>query len=134
MTARSSPEDIYFKGKPTSEDIRHLVKELVDSGVSEATAQLFGSLSITPPEVRLADALNHTLGVLIERAIRHVLNDGLHDIEKAALIELDEFEFSLRSRITARGLLCVKERYAMVRGLRGYFSSARQEEDSQLRV
>jgi len=51
-----------------------------------------------------------------------------------ALLELDRMRFTDESRITARGMLCVKERYAMVKGLRGYFNSARNEEDSQLRT
>ena len=134
MTVRSTPKDIYFKGKPNSEDIRHLLKEMVDSGVSDETAQVFGSLSVTPPEIRLANALNHTLGILVDRNVHHVITDGLLGFESAALVELDELNFSKRSSVTARGLLCVKERYAMVRAIRGYFGSARIEENSQLRV
>ena len=66
--------------------------------------------------------------------IRHILVDGFLTDEFDALIELDHRQFSKEARITARGLLCVKERYAMVNGLRGYFDSARREEASQLRT
>ena len=131
--SRVIPEDIYFKGKPNTNDIRGLLKEMTRSSVSEETAQLFGVLAITSPSQRLASALANTMSILVERNVRHILADGLTDNEFLALLELDELGFSVESRVTARGLLCVKERYAMFRGLRGYFNSARLEEDSQLR-
>ena len=131
----SMPEDIYFKGKPNTDDIRGLLREMngIDM-VSHETAQLFGVLAVTPPERRLAGALANTISILVKRNVRHILADGLLDEEYYALLELDQLSFSIESRVTARGLLCVKERYAMVKGIRGYFNSARQEEDSQLRV
>ena len=131
---RKVPEDIYFRGRPNTEDIRELLRELVDTSVSDETAKLFGALAINSPLARLVTGLTNTMNILTKRNVRHILSDGLTPEEFLALIELDDLDLSIESRVTARGLLCVKERYAMVKGLRGYFNSARQAKDAQIRV
>jgi len=124
------PEFIYLKGPPTKEDIRCLLTELADKGASSKTIKLFGSLSLTPPAGRLAIGIAQATSILSEQPIHSILEDGVLQEERDALLELDVLQFSKRARKTARGLLCVKERWIFSKSVRGFFNRARADNES----
>ncbi|HHA18904.1 MAG TPA: hypothetical protein ENK70_04280, partial [Methylophaga sp.] len=109
----NSPEFLFIDKDATTDDIRNLLEEMTLVGVSDQTAQLFGSLSILSPVDRLSLNITKIVSILREREIKSndVLNDGLLDVERDALLELDVQGFTDDVRITARCMLNVKERW-----------------------
>jgi hypothetical protein len=112
--------------RPSKDDIRFLLKEMVSIGVSEETAKLFGTLARTPPAQRLAQGCAKTIVLMADRLIRSVLEDGLFPDESAALLELDDRNFSFRSRCAAHMLLCIKQRWFLSKSVRGFFHRDRE--------
>lgn len=110
----------YLSEDATTEYIEHLLGELRLRVASLETASLFGRLAMMPPSERLAYNIGITADILSRRAIDRVLVDGLLPEEFDALWEL-EAVYSTLSKIVARLLLNVKERYTLSSRLGGYF-------------
>lgn len=119
------PEYIHIDRDPTLEDIRSLLRELGDRGVSDKTSALFANLAVIQPNFRMALNLKKALNIVAEKKVFDVLDDGLMDTEAEALIELDRKHFSDEARATARSLLNVKERWLLSKALSGVFSRSR---------
>ena len=123
-----NPEFIRIDTLVSKEDIRDLLRELAEKEVSRSTTNLLASLALTPPMRRLTMSLNQMSSFLETEEVDDVLVDGLSAAEKKALLELDREKFSRGSRRTARGLLCVKERFIFAKRLAGLFRSARSND------
>lgn len=120
------------RSPPTAGDIRELLQEMVQSGADDATVDLFGRLALTRPEQRLALGLENTLRQLSAGHVDRVLRTGLSDAEAAALVDLDDRAYSQAACITARSLLCVKERWVLVKAVGGFFKRCRGMHDGHL--
>ena len=119
------PEYIHIDSEPTVDDVRALLRELGDKGVSEKTATLFSHLSVIQPNYRLGLNLKKAINIVAEKRVSDVLRDGLADVEAEALIELDRRHFSDEARTTARALLNVKERWLLSKAMSGLFARSR---------
>jgi len=89
---------------------------------------LFAELAVTPPAARLGRNLGVLAGILSERSVAVVLEDGLLLDERNALLELEIQGVTQDSRATSHALLNVKERWIMVKTLSGVFGAARGTE------
>lgn len=132
----SSPRFMYIRGgdQLLNDDIRCLLKEMLLREASPHCTQILGELSIIKPAARLAQNCAKTLVLLTDHDVHTILEDGLMPEEAAALLELDENNYSFRSRIAARKLLNVKERWFMVSGIRGFFRKNRETTEGFLQI
>lgn len=128
------PEFLHLTRDPTDDDIRYLLKEMIDKGVTDGAARLISELATMKPVNRLSNNFTKTLAVLNEYPIRKILEDGLMYDEYITLIELDNKKFSERSRITARSLMSVKERWFLVKSVRGFYNKLRGKQDGYLEI
>lgn len=129
-----APEFLFVDKDPEADDIRKLLRELHELEVVDRTAKLFAGLAMLEPAVRLSMNLCTLSDIMSERPVSNVLVDGLTRGEHNALLELDVLGATTDSRITARALLNVKERWIMVKTLGGLFKSHREMEGGYLRV
>ena len=135
MAAVKKPQFIYLnRAIVSNSDLRYLLTEMVERGVSDETAKLLGDLARTTPIQRLVKSFTKTLVNMSDHQIQTILDDGLFPGETAALVELDENHFSLRSRRTAHRLLCVKERWHLSQSIKGFFNRNRGKSDGFLDV
>jgi len=75
-----------------------------------ASSKLFLQLCEMPPAARLSRNLKVVLTLLVSRAIRNVLQDGLSADEKLALRDLEHSQAPSKIRAIAQGLLHASER------------------------
>jgi hypothetical protein len=111
-----------------------LLRELADKGAKETTIDLIGRLALTRPEERLTIGLENTLRCMASGPVHRVLSDGLSYAERAALLDLDERGYTAESSITARALLCVKERWVLMKSVKSFYSKCRSMADGHLEV
>lgn len=128
MDNQLTPEFLFVEDDPTTDDIRLFLSELADVGTSEVTKMLFVELSVLNPAERLYRNVSTVAGILSQHHVVNVLDEGVLLDERNALIELDVLGFTVKSRIVARALLNVKERWIMVKTTSGIFRSAREAE------
>ena len=128
------PEFLFIESEPTIEEIRELLSELSEVGVTERTGKLFAGLSILPPAMRLSLNLSKLSDLMAEHSVTNVLEEGLLLNERNALLELDAQGLTMRARITARALLNVKERWIMAKTLSGIFKSCREAEGGFIKL
>ena len=131
----STPKFIHLTDRVLAQDdLRHLLSELHERRASDLTIELLGRLTLTQPAHRLAQNFSKTLVIMAERPIHTILEDGLWPDESFALVELDEKDFSLRSRATAHLLMNIKERWLLCKSVRGFFNKQRVSITSYLDV
>jgi len=119
------PEYIHIDGDPAVDDVRCLLRELIDKSVSNKTASLLVNLAVIRPNYRLALNLKKAINMVAEKRVNDVLTDGLTISETEALVEMDRRHFSDESRTTARALLNVKERWLLSKAMSGMFARSR---------
>lgn len=127
MASDMNPEFLTIEHEPTLEEIRSLLHELKEVGVTERTGRLFASMSLLKPAERLATNLGALASIMAEQNVTNVLEDGLLFDERSALLELDVQGVTIESRITARALLHVKERWFVAKATSGFFATCREE-------
>ena len=126
---------LYIDHPVTSEDIRMLLTALADEeACSQSTRELFGSLGLLPPSIRLAENFSRLMSIMAIRPVTKVLQDGLLAIEREALLELERLDFSIAVRKVAHNLLNVKERQQVNKQLCGYFGRMRHALDGHLNL
>lgn len=127
-----TPEFLYLKGPPpTKNDLRHLLREMVEKGATEETKNYVAATCRMKPTERLwrSVALGaHLMSKSIVREAEVMVRDGLTDDEQRVLVDLDWRVYSRRSRETIRKLMCIKERWMLNKHLRGYFVRAQTDD------
>lgn len=119
------PERQYCRSFPNAGEIQEFLKVLRTLRTSAQTKELFVRLASYPPELRLAMNLKTFLGMNALHEVKNILSDGLTDIERKALVELDSSRASVRIREIAAGLLNVHEKWIAIRALGKSFREAR---------
>ena len=114
------------------DELRELGQELREHEVSARTRLLLAKLASYPPNVRLVINMKAVIGRMKDGPIYSVLRDGLSDIERAALVELDILGLSTKAREIAHGLLNVHERWVAIKALRNLFAAAVNAESEYL--
>lgn len=126
------PEFLYLKGPPpTKDDLRHLLREMVEKGATEETKNYVAATCRMKPIERLwrSVALGaHLMSKVIVREAEAMVYEGLTHDEQRVLVDLDGRRYSRRSRETIRKLMCLKERWMLNRHLRGYFVRAQTDD------
>ena len=126
---------IYIDRPVTSEDIRMLLTALADEeACSQQTRELFGSLGLLPPSIRLAENFSRLMSIMAIRPVVQILQDGLLAAEREALLELERLGFSVAVRKVAHNLLNIKERQQVNRQLCGYFGRMRHALDGHINL
>ena len=126
------PGFIYIDHTVTVEEIRMFLTAMVDEPCSKSTLELFGSLSLLPAAVRLAENLSRFMAVLAVRPVTNILVNGLLELERQALLELERLDFSVQLRGIAHNLLNIKERFQLNRQICGYFGRMRHALDGHI--
>lgn len=129
MTSRylqSPPIDDSLRGmaNATTEELQQLAAACREFGVSPESKLLLARMASYPPPLRLAINLRTTVALMMEKAVRDVLHEGLLPEEYAVLAELDMRALPPRIREIAHGLFNVHERWRLLKPLRQLFRPA----------
>lgn len=120
------------RANASKDELHELGQELREHGVSERSRLLLAKLASYPPNVRLVVNLKATVGLMVRGPVYSVLRDGLTDLERATLVELDMCGLSTGARELAHGLLNVHERWVSIKALRNLFKRAIDAKDEFL--
>lgn len=112
--------------------LTQLVRELVQRKAPADVVKLFESRAQLRPDRRCLVNLQVLLKLVGEQRVHGVLEGGLTETEKFALIELQVRGYSQLAVAAAHGLLNVAERETALRMLRDLLSDTRVRDDASL--
>jgi hypothetical protein len=121
-----TPKRVHSITNPTKERLIELflfMQRQCDSEKGPAVRALLSLMTLLPPK-RLALNLRIMLERMTTLQIRNVLEDGLRDEEKAALLELELRGASDELLGVAHGLLNVHERWFLLKSVGSKFRTA----------
>lgn len=112
-----SPVKVWAESNPSILQLTEFMSALRTYGVESNTIEIFEFLVAQPPPKRLLINLQAILLLSQKAQITNVLEDGLADGERNALLELDYKGLPVEARQIAHGLFNVHERWKMLKAL-----------------
>jgi len=124
-----TPKRVHSITNPTKVQMTELFKFMQErcDPLKEASTEMFLSLMSMSPCKRLAANLHFTLERMTTTHIRNVLEDGLSEKEKSALLELELHSAPDELLSVAHGLLNVHERWFLMKSIGSKFRSAAEK-------
>lgn len=118
-SAPAAPPAMYASASVAKADADRLLKDLTtlrEAGdrLPADTFKLFQQLCQMPPAARLSRNLKLVLSVLAKQAITDIMQEGLTEVERLALLDLEHLGAPSDLRAVAQGLLNINERAQLV--------------------
>lgn len=112
-----TPVKVWAESNPSILQLTEFMSALRTYGVETNTIEIFEFLVTQPPPKRLLINLQAILLLSQKAQITNVLEDGLAEGERNALMELDYKGLPVEARQIAHGLFNVHERWKMLKTL-----------------
>jgi hypothetical protein len=111
------PEKMWCRSFTPAAELRQLLKEAVEHGVSDESMIVLRRVAAMRPLARLMRNIKVMLTLCEQSDIVDILNQGLAVEERHALIELDSCGLSIPMREVAHGLFNVHERWIVLKSI-----------------
>lgn len=126
------PKRVRSQPNPSKTDILGLIQLIADRCPNSVAAKVFLRKSFQAPSNRLEENLHTILACMADHEVQGVLNNGIVDEERMALLELEDAGALDAHLAVAHGLLNVHERWLLMKAASRLFRDAVERDEHYL--